>query len=546
MDIAYWAVVVLGAVTLVIEAYRQFSVSVDIHPHDRYPILKDVDLDALCTTGELIRGFLMYVSLYIGAYATILTSAEVFAAVADTAGEDAAAAASRIIGARDTSEDIKEIAEQATAFDLGKPIFVSATIIAALSIGIFAPVEKIMRSYAHWIAAIPRGVYRVISGLKRANFAQIGGGRLGPLAEMYRDGTDGIAEGAIDVEVLNDTIASLRAIDAIQPAVLGTMRDQIFTAYMHNTIDALLEKQEKEYTEFRDALKLIKDEPAKLEELQPRAAILRNNMEALFALLYIRNQKTVETSRIKGTVARIIEHLQKDREPAFHAVSGAVFFVALSILIIYPATYLLFFPKGAFANAEFFDTAKNFIRSETVVAIVLNLLIFSICSSIALLTREASREYGRWKDWSLNQVPYLRLFQHAIFPGIAAVIICAIAKLVEYLMAVQPEAHSFSVFVDTNWRFCAMNFVFGFAVALIVFFVVDQHDALRAPSTVMVALSACFPYVVWAIFVQSLDTNFTSLPNLQWMIREVFLLAFPAVVFALAFAILIELSEEGS
>ena len=160
MAIAYWAIVFLGAFTLVVEAYRQFKTPIDVHSHDRYPILSNAKIEDLCTSGEHSRGFVVYVSLYIGAYATILGSAEVYEIVALNADS-----LNVPIGA---SGDISGFGSTALgASDLGKPIFISAIIIAALSMGIFAPIEKTLRSYSHWIAGIPRGIYRVISEMDK-------------------------------------------------------------------------------------------------------------------------------------------------------------------------------------------------------------------------------------------------------------------------------------------------------------------------------------------------------------------------------------------
>ena len=540
MDIAYWAVVVAGGVTLVIEAYRQFSTSVDVHSHDRYPILKDVDLDALCTSGELVRGFLTYVALYLGAYAVILGSTEVFQVVAATSDQVANGLSqpSQVVGARGTAEDIASVTEPVDAFGIGKPMFVSATIIAALSIGIFAPVEKILRSYAHWIAAIPRGVYRVISGLKRVDYEKLGRRTNAPLTEAYLAKIAEFPEDKIDHEIVNETTAALRAIDLIQPSVTGHYRDQVFTAFTPATLENLLIQQDAANTAFRQTIADLTDASEDLQSLQTLASTTCNNIQALFALLYIRNQKEVELTRaVKNPTMKIIEHIQKSSEPALNALSGAVFFMVIAVLFFYPATYLLTIEGAPF------ETVKVFIRNETIVAILQNLLIFSICASTALLSREASQEYGRWKDWSINRIPFLRLFQHSVFPGVAAVLICVAVKLVEYLLTVQTPG-SFDDFVRNNWQFCLMNFFFGFSIAVAVFFVVDQHNNLPAHKTVMLALLSTLPYVFWAIFVQSLDSNPTTMPNLEWMTREVFLLSMPAISFVLAFAILCEWSEE--
>lgn len=569
MTIAYWAVVVAGAVTLLVEAYRQFTAPDDIHTHDRYPILKSVNLDDLCTSGELVRGFMTYASLYVGAYAVILGSTEVFEIVAAGAGESGSdeAIQNLVVGARDFAEDSGAVVAPADAFDLGKPIFVSAAIIAALSMGIFAPVEKIVRSYAHWIAAVPRGVYRVISGLKRVDYAKLGRRGRSPTLNDFDAKRASFPEDAIGAETLKDIHASLRAYDVVQPAVTGPLRERLFTAYMPSSLEALVAQQDKENDELNEALRNLTDDPGDLQRFQMLAAQACNNMQALFALLYIRNKKAADTSLVKGPTSQVIEQLQNDRDPAYHALSGALFIMIIAVLILYPLTYWLtiygahpgFYyscadlglePPRCMENGENpalppFSTVLGFIRAETMLAAMQNFLIFLICSSTALLSREASQEYGHWRTWKLSALPpFMKLFQHSLFPGVVAVIICVIIKLIEYQVTVDVDG-SFNTFVRDNWQFCLMNFVFGFAIAVVLFLITDQHDNLSAPKTIMLSLVGISPYVVWAAFVQSLNLqNPTDLLTWVWMTREVFLLSIPAVCFAVAYAVFIEWSED--
>lgn len=184
----------------------------------------------------------------------------------------------------------------------------------------------------------------------------------------------------------------------------------------------------------------------------------------------------------------------------------------------------------------------DFIRNETLVSLIQSLLMFGLCAGTALLSREASMEYGRWQRWPLNHIPFLRFFTHALFPGLAAVLLCSLAKLGEYFLAV--ETNAFEVFVAGNWQFCLMNFFFGFSIAIAVFVTVDQHERLSAPKTIVLSAFATAPFVLWAIFVQSLEQNPTSMGYTLWLSREVFLLSLPALAFAIAFGALLELSEE--
>jgi len=53
----YWGVVLAGAVTLLIEANRNFLQSLTATPFDDNPILKGVQVEQLCTQSERNLGF---------------------------------------------------------------------------------------------------------------------------------------------------------------------------------------------------------------------------------------------------------------------------------------------------------------------------------------------------------------------------------------------------------------------------------------------------------------------------------------------------------
>ena len=237
MDLAYLAVVALGAVTLVLEASRQFSVPVNVHPHDRYPILKGVELEALCTNAELIRGFLIYASIYLGAYGTILTSAELYDLItsSDPTG--------KVVGAKGDIIGPKDDSVLGDLSGYGKPIFVSAIIIAALTAGIFAPIERTVRSYSHRIAGIPRGVYRIISRLHRIEYTTLSKNFQLPLRDNFNKKVTELFPDSENNDLVMEIQDALQAIDLISPSVTGQLRDQIFPSFRLPIIDELINKQ---------------------------------------------------------------------------------------------------------------------------------------------------------------------------------------------------------------------------------------------------------------------------------------------------------------
>ncbi|WP_299744022.1 hypothetical protein [uncultured Tateyamaria sp.] len=127
----------------------------------------------------------------------------------------------------------------------------------------------------------------------------------------------------------------------------------------------------------------------------------------------------------------MIEHLQNDREPTQNALAGVVFIMAISVLVVYPLVYLASWWQVVGAIDGLPQDLVDFIRNETLVSLLQSLLMFGLCAGTALLSREASLEYGRWQRWPLNHIPFLHFFIHALFPGLAAVLLCSLAKLEE-------------------------------------------------------------------------------------------------------------------
>jgi hypothetical protein len=90
-----------------------------------------------------------------------------------------------------------------------------------------------------------------------------------------------------------------------------------------------------------------------------------------------------------------------------------------------------------------------------------------------------------------------------------------------------------------------MNFFFGFTIAVGVFIVIDQHNNYDAAMTLVLALAAAIPYLFWAFYVQSLFPNSSAtLSDTTFLIRGVTLLSYPAILFTIAFAVILEWSEE--
>jgi len=178
-DFLYWLVVLAGAVTLLIEAFRNFNSQADESPFALHPILRDIEVKNLCTPGEAVAGFFFYAFFYLLIYGVILSSTEIYELIqrANLASSEIGATGAVPLPLSDALGLSSEV--------YGKPIFISAFLISCLSIGAVKPIERTLRGIAHRFAGIPRGVYAVIEGLRSADYDAYAKGFPTPIRDAY-------------------------------------------------------------------------------------------------------------------------------------------------------------------------------------------------------------------------------------------------------------------------------------------------------------------------------------------------------------------------
>jgi len=323
----YTGLVVAGAVTLVIEAYRNFNSTTARHPFELHPILKEVEVRNLCTTGEIVVGFAFYAFLYLVAYAVLLSSAEVYALLAQ------ANSALGQIGATDTEVGLTDPAVGdliSLSSDNSKPIMVSALIISSLSLGAVKPIEMTMRSLAHRMAGVPRGVYKVIETLKSIDYEELMRGQPAPLATLFI-GHDPSTDGASDAlkHWRSQILRALYSIDCLKQATDPNGRNLYFPLHSLERLKAVSKTIDDRYGDLREAIESLpivpangssvsvqngetpkagkqkdsnpnsnRDQPqadphTKYAELAAAAETLSANIMAYFAVLFIRNNRAI-------------------------------------------------------------------------------------------------------------------------------------------------------------------------------------------------------------------------------------------------------------
>lgn len=530
-DIGYIVVILFGAITLVIEAYRQFSTPLKIHPFYQYPILRGIEIETLCTQSELLRGFLVYASMYLIAYGTILGSSELLGIVLDNKNE-----------------------ENSGISPFFNPIVLSAIIISASSMETFSPLEKRVRALSHRIAGIPRGIYRVISRINKTELKleKISKKYGTPIADEFSEGVNVEEGGPMLENELSDLNRVLANIDLLSSSTIGNAGDQVFSAYRPSTVQKLVVQQREKNSEFKTNIReFVKKKNCSYEDyenLHREATVHLNDIKALFALHLIRNLEESEVAVNGGTknaTTAVLKEIKQGGDPPQKALLGSFCIMLVCTAILYPLLMAVTNISSS-GSPELFSNADllGAIRNQTILAVLYYGALFLACGSAAIILRETSIEYGKWPKWNFPDVPYDVLVRHSIFPGVVAVLVALCSKAIEYMLAVNHDIEGvLRKFVIINWEFCLMQFLTGAILSIVIFISLDQKLSLKSYKAVSVAALFSLMYLLWTAFVQSLDG---FVPNgvsaLVWRVREIILMGGPGLIFSLAFIFVLEVS----
>jgi hypothetical protein len=484
-SLIYAGVVVAGAITLLIEAYRNFNSSLTTIPFKEHPILKDMEVAQLCTSREKNIGFLFYSLLYLVTYVIILSSTEIYEIVSQAAKSNAE------IGPTDAL-----VGQGGDPFGLldtqyGKPIFISAAIIAFFSLGALRPVESTMRSLAHRIAGVPRGVYSVIERLHAIEFREsdFDAKTATPLASRFEANAEAGFKDSYEVDQVDTIKTALRAIDYLSPAITGKLRIQYFPFTQLEAMSGLSLRLEEQIGQLRAMLKVkLAPEEAERTKLFNASMAAANDTIALFAVHFLRNNRAIKNLK-KGTpIAEVNKKIREDYQIELNSFAMSLF--VSFILAVTVGTFLVLNwnytkmesqVKIAAYVEESLQTRENWEPDdiETCLASLPEMSFFSVrlnkpnssadltplakskrdeCEILwkrsargtffevlqqslnqtfwnmigvalavglpavsALFGRDVRREDNSWQDWKFRRIPFIRLASMAVVPAILAV-----------------------------------------------------------------------------------------------------------------------------
>lgn len=661
-SLIYTGVIFAGAVTLVIDAYKNYEQSLDTVPFEEYPILKDVKVSKLCTRRERNIGFMFYSLLYLVTYAVVLSSAELYELLQNvTKTNSQIGPPSELIGI--DNDPLSLINTQ-----YGKPIFVSAAIIALFSLGAFKPIETTMRSLAHRLAGVPRGVYAVIEELRSQDFNGYQTNDPTPLLNRFENSSEASYRQSNDSDQLPMIKRALRAIDYIAPTITGQSRVQYFPMVQLASLDTLSSKLEKQLAELRSTLE---NEPREGDgngltrgELTERIINDSNDTIALMAVHFLRNNRAmkeqdrkrkrrwrlrnrkVELGDDASAMDRIYESIKRGYRVEHNSFGmsllGAFVLSMVACCWIYfdwskhespirPEKIAGFVEKSAHMETLFgkkkinlhklcaneppqlegnedrtknvsFDkptatdkpidnpkatrkadnTAKakgeypnadscryvwtavvNEMRNERRKDIIFGsfwialpmLMSVGLAAITAIFGREVRHEDASWStDWTLKQIPFMRLFSMALIPSLVAVLGVVVGLLLQVLVDTQFQITQKTIvdLMTGKLYFILMHLGVGFIVAMGVLTLIDQHEHYYNEQTVLLAIAIALIFLGWYFLVVYVGYSpaYTrpSPSGVFWDIsfetREAFLHASPGAIFLILFGLFLEITED--
>ena len=333
-SLIFAGVVIAGAITLLIEAYRNYNSSLTSIPFKEHPILQNVEVAKLCTPREKNIGFMFYSLLYLGTYIVVLSSTEIYELVAQ------AAASNSEIGPTDDLIGASQDPLNLLNTQYGKPIFISAAIISIFSIGALRPVESTMRSLAHRLAGVPRGVYAVIEELHAIPFETYDVKCQVPLSDMFRENAEACFAGSYDKSQIASISSSLRTIDYLAPAITGKQRIQHFPFSQLSTMSELSDKLEKDVDGLKSLLKHpLDDDAAARKTMFETANGVANDTIALFAVHFLRNNRAIKNLDEKSAIARINERIKRTYRVELNSFAMGLMFSLLAIPCAFAVIY---------------------------------------------------------------------------------------------------------------------------------------------------------------------------------------------------------------
>lgn len=605
-DLIYVGAVLVGAGTLLVEAFRNFNSQTGDHPFSLHPILKEVEVRNLCTTGEVIAGFAFYAALYLIVYTVVLGSAQVYELLVS------ASKARSEIGATDNVLLPGSDPLLLTSTDYGKPIFVSALLISFLSIGAVKPIEATMRSLAHRLAGIPRGVYKVIESLREVSYGEFLTDQPGPFVMRFRQAVESISkdkEYSGKCDAIEETLAT---IDYLSIATNSDNRMLYFPLYtmseltdLSDRLDDKLGKLSASIDGLRAKLQPVAESRAKEPDMREKwdalssfardAALARSDTMAVFAVLFVRNNRSVfsqsgmrhlkdskspEATTPMGKTIKSIQEKYNSEQNSF-GISLVVALIVGSILTF--LVYERWHERKLQGNPQVYSEEARALEKEVKAGqtqlsckpvtdeckkdeairrytlsqrpilieatawdtihsgVVLFLSVFFV-----LAGREVRIEQQSWRtDWRFYQFPFLTLLGMSLLSGLIAVFASATVRFAQLAWDVDFHLTQTQIIFlfEQSGAFYILHFGAGVLLSFAALVIMDKHYHLSVVGTLGISVFFSIVYFVYMWIVIFL-TYGSTLPSSEQHLRDAFIFSLVPFFFLCVFSITLELTEQ--
>ncbi|WP_171177184.1 hypothetical protein [Ruegeria sp. HKCCD8929] len=571
VDWIYVGAILFGAFSLLIEADRNYRTSLDNHPFPYHAILEKVELENLCTPREWLLGFLFYSLLYLLAYALILSSTELFLLVRS------ANLAELQVGAN--TDYVGPLSDPLELGDstYGKPIFVSAFLIAFLSMGAMKPVETYMRALAHRLAGVPRGVYKVLEALQSVEYLKLNRGAPSPLVNKF---DNLLNEKRSELSGLTDQYtegirAQLSTIDCLSPSVIAGFSHLHFPMTHFDAFKEVPDLLRKEIDDVEADIADLNPTEASLKSLHEKAVLTANSAKAVFAVFYVRNNHAIKNTTPNSPIARIEKLIARGYRIELNsfAMSICVSFI-LSLMICFFAyqswNEAKVSQRPALAEAEIAtvflrlteikDLEARTAAQNTCVGALADpalltevdqtcaeavakgqaawlraqftrfgswsfwdtlqrgLMVFGVVVS-TIFFREVRVDQNSWKPWSIKRIPFLRLLSMSAAPAAIGVFALSSGYVIQLVWdsGFDLTQRQLTILFQNYWIYFAWHFLPGMFLSIAALTLMDKHDdwVFEATALTGVLFAVVLMGLAWVIFQLTTPSPQSTVIELQ-------------------------------
>lgn len=549
-DWKYLLVIAAGAIMVLHKAYSQFESPLDVDKDQRYTVLNDVEIRSLTSDSVFRFGRWVYVAIFIIVYVLGLQVWDVVESLTD---KNPTAVESGPQGALALEEEGFWLDREG----YGRPIYIASALISLLTVGALASYERSLRAFAHRQAGIPDNIYRVTGRLSRAPYADIVGAlpsrrqrrfdqRLAGGLEQLPETDRGAIEGPVE-----QIRADLGAIDLLTPPVLGDEFGKTFQLDKVKVLDALRDVQRTEMQAIDAEIGALVIEGDGLDKFASRVDRAKNNLQALFAVLYLKDSASKFEDAGPAT-RKIIDHV-RNRAPDY-AVSSITLAVLATLLAGIFIAFFVGFHFYAVAAGVTCEGLLNcdrshlaFVGDRSIRIYLEAAAVFAAAAAFTTYRRRTMIEMRVWEDWPFRQPPVPRLVRSAMVPALLSVAAIGIVLYLETVYDLFEPGSSALPRVDLgdliagNAAFLLLAALAGFFTSLSVTVIADKHDALSLPAVVAVAFGFASLIFLVALVVLVVNHGF------DWgkALRDALDYLLLALVFLVTFAASIDLSEHA-